>query len=100
MITISVTFYWCTYIVIDSDIRDEEELLYNSDGTSDSGTFQCMCLLLMIIIIKDEPASSLQLGLFEDSSESNVIDAGDYCIYLLCYNETCLHVYSGRGGCT
>ena len=38
VITISVTFYWCTYIVIDSDIRDKEELLYNSDGTSDSGT--------------------------------------------------------------
>ena len=31
-------------VVIDSDIRDMEELLYNSDGTSDSGTFQCICL--------------------------------------------------------
>ena len=39
----------------------------------------CVCyIIIMIIIIKDEPASSLQLGLFEDLSESNV--AGDYCI--------------------
>ena len=52
-----------------------------------------------MFIICIESASSLQLGFFEDSSESNVMDAGNYCIYLLRYNEAYLHVYSGRGGC-
>ena len=88
--------------MIDSDIRDEENcciILMAPQFQVHFSACVCYTIIMMIIIIKDEPASSLQLALFEDSSESNVIDAGDYCIYLLCYNETCVHVYSGRGGC-